>query len=193
MRDDDIATAGAYLLCQGLFAFAVGPTPAGDQLAVMRLGGHREAGETGAKCVAREVREEAGVQISLVNPPATYMATRTGSGAYRLERLDEGVQLTPAPLLVAPRVGGRQLSVTYLAVSREMPVPSGEVAGILLLDVPAVLRLARAPVTLGDFLESGGTALLRSAVNPALPLAPFAQLQILPQLLALHPDLPNLA
>jgi len=193
VRDHDITTAGAYLLCRGHFAFAVGPTPAGDRLAVIRLGGHREAGETTAQCVEREVQEEAGVRIALADPPATYLAARTGSGAFRLDRMEEGIGLTPAPLLVTPREDGRQFSVTYLAIADEVPVPSGEVAGILLLDVPAVHRLTRAPVTLGDFLACGGRAILRTPLNPALPLVPFAQLHILPQLLALHPDLPGLA
>lgn len=192
VRDDDIATAGVYLLCRGLLAFAVGPSPAGDRLAVIRLGGHREAGETAAQCVARELWEEAGVRISLLDPPATYRATPTGWGAYHLERLDPGASLAPAPLLVTPRERSGQHSVTYLAVPEEAPVPSSEVAGILLLDVSAVRLLTGTPITLGDFLATGGRAVLRAPLDPSLPLSPFAQLQILPQLLALHPDLPDL-
>ncbi len=58
---DQTATAGAYVLLDGRFPFIVGPTPDGDRLAVVRLGGHREAGESPWQCAAREVMEESGV------------------------------------------------------------------------------------------------------------------------------------
>lgn len=191
MQDDQVVTAGAFLLYEGLFAFAVGPTPAGDGLAVFRLGGHREPGETAAQCAVREVWEEAAVPCTLVEPPATYLMTSSTGGGHDLRPLNTRGEDSPAPLLVAPRSAGR--SVTYLAVTEQLPAPSAEVAGILLLDVPAIRRLTQAPVTLGEYCASGGRAVLRRPLDPALPLKPLAQLQILPLLLALHPNLTSRA
>jgi hypothetical protein len=44
-RFSAVATIGAYVMPDGRFPFVVGPTLQGDKLAVVRLGGHREAGE----------------------------------------------------------------------------------------------------------------------------------------------------
>lgn len=74
-------------------------------------------------------------------------------------------------------------------MTRRLATPSGEVAGILLLDEPAVRRLTRTPVTLGESCASGGRALLRRPLDPALTLRPLPQLQVPPPLLDLHPDL----
>jgi 8-oxo-dGTP pyrophosphatase MutT (NUDIX family) len=72
-----VATAGAYVLADGLVVFMVGPNRAGDRLGVVRLGGHREAGETSWTCAGREVLEEASVRIRPIPPPATYWGART--------------------------------------------------------------------------------------------------------------------
>src|SRR3954471_23730683 len=69
---DSVATAGAYIVLDGRFPFVLGTTPAGDRLAVVRVGGHREAGESPWQCAAREVLEEAGLSIQPIAPPATY-------------------------------------------------------------------------------------------------------------------------
>jgi len=197
--NDLVATAGAFLLYRGLFAFAVGPTPAGDGLAVFRLGGHRGPEETAAQCAVREIWEEAAVPCKLVAAPASYLLTPVPGGGHDLQPIDGGAWGPPAPLLVAQKVdaqqaGARQdgspkVSVTFLAVTPYLPTPAGEVAGILLLDEHAVRRLTSSSVTLGQFCASGGCALLQRSLDPALPLKPLAQLQILPRLLALHPDL----
>ena len=69
---DAVATAGAYFLVDGRFAFMLDPTPDGASLAVVRLGGRREPGETPWQCAEREVHEEAGLRISPRTPPCTY-------------------------------------------------------------------------------------------------------------------------
>src|SRR5688572_24731680 len=69
---DAVATSGAYFLVGGRFAFMIDPTPDGESMAVVRLGGRREAGETPWQCAEREVMEEAGLRISPRTPPCTY-------------------------------------------------------------------------------------------------------------------------
>ena len=61
-------TAGAYVLYDGyfLFMFGFGSKHKGNELGVIRFGGHREKGETVLQCVAREVREESSVDIAFI-------------------------------------------------------------------------------------------------------------------------------
>src|SRR3954464_12516001 len=69
---DEVATAGAYVLLDGRFPFMVGPTRDGDRLAVVRLGGHREAGESPWQGAARGWLGGSGLPIQAVAPPRTY-------------------------------------------------------------------------------------------------------------------------
>ncbi len=71
-----VITAGAYVLINGGLLFVIGPTPTGQRLAIVRLGGHCEAGETAWQCAAREVAEEASLVIRPCRPPATYWLDR---------------------------------------------------------------------------------------------------------------------
>lgn len=205
-------TAGAYVVLDGRFLFMMGPTESGDGLALVRLGGHLEPGESPEDAVRREVQEEASVSLRLLTPPATYWAEDWASdlrGGLRSIRWADGTggmgatggattaslqgvsaACSPAdPLLVMPRVKGGGLSVTYLALAEGSPRPGAEAQGIIFLEPTWVQRLSRDQVTLGQFLQAGGEAILRQGFDLGLLLLPFPQLQLLPQLLARHPDL----
>jgi hypothetical protein len=67
-----IVTAGVCVCVAGCFPFQVGPSASGETLGVVRLGGHREEGETAWQCAAREAFEEAHLQVLARQPPATY-------------------------------------------------------------------------------------------------------------------------
>jgi hypothetical protein len=51
MDPSKVVTAGAFVLGQRRIPFVVGPTPDHIGVAVIRLGGHREEGETPWECV----------------------------------------------------------------------------------------------------------------------------------------------
>jgi hypothetical protein len=88
-------------------------------------------------------------------------------------------------LVVAYRSAGQALlSLMYLAEADELPNPSAEVQGLLLLNANQIQRLCHAPVTLAQYLNEGGQARLRAEFNTSLVLEPFIQLRLLAQILA---------
>jgi hypothetical protein len=187
-----VATAGAYVVVDGLLPFVVGPTPVGGRLAVIRLGGHREPHETPWECAAREVREEASLTVCPVAPPTTYwLEPARDQSSLDAAGWPYPVAGDTAPILVAWRTEGgeRKYSLMYLAVAAGTPVPATETQGLLLLRRSDVLALVREPATLGEFLRSGGQAVLRAELPLDLPLEPFLQLRVLAALLDRHPDL----
>lgn len=187
-----VVTAGAYVVLDGRFPFMVGPTPRGDRLAVVRLGGHREGRETPWECAAREAREEAGLAIRPLAPPRTYWFRDGRDPAARApgDRRSAGLGAV-APLLVIQGSGARagRLMPMYLASAAGVAAPLAETRGLLLLSPTEVSRLARAPLTLDGYLRAGGRALLREDLPAHLPLEPFLQLRLLATLLERHPDL----
>ena len=188
-----ITTAGAYVLLDGRFVFMVGPTPRNDGLAVVRLGGHREAGETAWGCVVREVQEEASLAISPLTPPATYWLA-PGSAAETLAAgppPDEGVEGDAAPLLMVMGLGehAEPLSAMYLAHAIGKARPAHEARGLLLLSPNEVVRLVCTVATLDEYRQAGGLAILRDELPGHLPLEPYLQLRALAVLLVQHPNL----
>lgn len=179
-----MVTAGAYVTVDGYIPFAVGPTQDGMALAVIRLGGHRERGESSLACALRELWEEARLTIEPVQPPITYL-TQGAQGDRTPTSWSGAVQ----PLLVIQRPGGQRLNVMYLARSQGQPEPASETRGLLLLDRQAITWLCTAQPTLGQFLVAGGRAILREALAPHLSLCPGPQLLLLHRLLTLHPEL----
>jgi 8-oxo-dGTP pyrophosphatase MutT (NUDIX family) len=67
-----VIISGVYVRCSDYFPFQVGPTQTSETLGAVRLGGHREAHETGWECAAREAWEEASIRVTPLAPPATY-------------------------------------------------------------------------------------------------------------------------
>jgi len=186
-----VVTAGAYVVLAGRFPFMIGPTARGDALGVVRLGGHREPGETPWGCAAREVREEAGLRIQPIAPPATYWF-EDGDDPDALVPGDRPIGRGGATPLVAIRKGvgtARRLMPMYLARAVGEPQPLAETRGLLLLSPAEVCSLVATPTTLDQFLRAGGRALLRDSLPAHLPLEPFLRLRLLAALLARHPDL----
>lgn len=181
-----INTAGAYVRVNGLYPFALGSRPHNGRIPVIRLGGHREEHETGWQCAAREAREEANLHIEPLVPRATYLADG--------ERIEAGVEKiqwrhatdqAPVPLLVVAyrREGGVLLSLMYLAQADGPLTPSSEIKGLLLLKVRDIHRMCREPMTLSEYMNTGGQAILSAEFDASLALLPFAQLGLLSMIL----------
>jgi 8-oxo-dGTP pyrophosphatase MutT (NUDIX family) len=175
-----VVTAGVYIDCAGRIPFAFGPTPTGDALTVIRVGGHREPGEAPWETAVREAREETALAVTYVAPPATFLAARDLTLSPFAWDPDWG----PAPLLIVPRgtAPDSPINLMYLARANGSPTPADNVRGLLLLTPAQVQRLVRSPGTLAAFRQAGGQALLQQPVDESLPLVPAVQAQLLAML-----------
>ncbi|MFZ5827765.1 MAG: NUDIX domain-containing protein [Bacillota bacterium] len=182
-----VTTAGAFVWNDGRLVFMVGPTRSGDRLGVVRLGGHREEGESSLECALREVKEEASLAAELLRPPVTYYAgTPLPLPGRPLPTID-WPGATP-PVLVTERADG-SLAAIYLAVSHGQPAPAAEAEGLLLPDRAWLSRLCARPYTLREYEAGGGRAILRMPMSPVLPLEPSPQLRLFARILTVHTDL----
>ncbi|CAG7644367.1 NUDIX domain-containing protein [Paenibacillus allorhizosphaerae] len=186
ISSDSIVTAGVFIQCRGLFPFQVGPTKAGTTLGVVRIGGHREHGETGWQCAAREAFEEAAVRVFPIKPPATYWYEASSEPELTL---GDWPSDDVVPILVGMRQTSRQLTPIYLACSEDKPVPSTEAKALLLLSPGDIAAMVGSPPTLEQFMESGGQAVIKEDIPRHLRLEPFPQLRMLNALLQKHPEI----
>lgn len=185
-----INTAGAYVCINGFYVFALGIRPHNGYIPVVRLGGHRQENETAWQCAIREVHEEANVQIRPVLPTSTYL--------YDCDHLEKEFQEIPwqhepegkpAPILVGAycREDGLSLSLMYLAQADGLPTPSSEVKGLVLLGEAEIHHLCRGPMTLEQYLNRGGKAILSGDFDMKRVLEPFTQLRLLSRTLSMQP------
>ncbi|GGP11816.1 NUDIX hydrolase [Oceanobacillus neutriphilus] len=178
---ENVRTAGAYVLYNGLFVFQVGPTKNGGKLGVVRLGGHSEAGESPLETAEREVMEEAAMQINLVDSPVTYLLNNwdeTGSIIQPMEKIN--------PILIK---GNQEegFTVMYISFAESKPKPSSESKGILLLSPKEIEFICNHRITLNGLMQQSGQAILTEGFNKELILKPFPQLLFLSKLLKQEP------
>jgi 8-oxo-dGTP pyrophosphatase MutT (NUDIX family) len=187
-----INTAGAYVCIEGFYVFAVGILPYKGRIPIVRLGGHREGNETGWQCAVREVYEEANIQIHPISPQTTHLAewdTRD-SELQEIEWHPTSVQ-EPKPLLVVRYCGesDTHLSLMYLARAEGLPTPSSEVQGLVFLNRNDIHRLCTESITLEQYLDRGGKAMLNGGFDVRMDLEPFAQLRLLDKMLNVQSEI----
>jgi len=87
-------------------------------------------------------------------------------------------------LVVAYRREGKtSLSLMYLAQTDGFPTPTSEIKGLLLLKRKDIHKLCQEPITLEQYLDNGGKALLNHEFDKSLVLEPFIQLRLLSRIL----------
>jgi 8-oxo-dGTP pyrophosphatase MutT (NUDIX family) len=185
-------TAEAYVCIGKLMPFMIGTTADGESLAVVRLGGHREAGETPWQCAVREALEEASLTITAITTLASFWLQSSNEPTEIVEQRWHGTEDDDVPpiLVVADnRTTPGRRSVMYVARAESLPTPSHEAMGLLLLTADEVKKIVRGGMSLGAFLDAGGQALLRTPLSRDLVLEPFLQLSVLSQLLADFPKI----
>lgn len=186
-----INTAGAYVSVNGLYLFTIGDQPYHGRIPVVRLGGHREEQETGWQCAVREVYEEAKLRIKLLIPQTTFLfdEDHIETDLKRIRWQHETNQENTPLLVVAYRRDGRTLlSLMYLAQTDDFPTPSSEVKGLLLLEKENIHRLCQESLTLEQYLNSGGQAILKDEFDKSLILEPFIQLRLLSRILSMQSE-----
>jgi len=185
-----INTAGAYIYVNGLYLFAIGIKPHNECIPVVRVGGHQEGCETAWECAQREALEETNLNIRPQFPESTYV--------YDWDHVDnepERIQWQPvichepAPFLVITHRRDKltTLSIMYCAEAHGIPSPSSEVKGLVLLTEAEVHRQCQETVTLKEFLDTGGKAILNGNFDRNRVLEPFAQLRLLSRILTAQP------
>ncbi|PGS93792.1 NUDIX hydrolase [Bacillus cereus] len=179
----NVRTSGAYVLYKNLFVFQVGPTSKGDPLGVVRLGGHKEDNETAVETAKREVKEEAAIDITILNSPRTYYKENWNALSKKVIVEDE-----VEPILIINGPDGN-LSIMYVAYSEIQPKPSSETNGLLLLSLKDIELICTGKITLNDFINQGGVTILKEKMNKELVLQPFPQLIFLAELLKEDPTL----
>jgi hypothetical protein len=179
----NIRTSGAYVLYKGLFVFQVGPTKEGDKPGVVRLGGHREDNETALDTAKREVFEEAQVDITLFNPNTTFYLSDWNAKPSKVI-LNEPV----SPILIE---GNEEspYTIMYLSNTSNLPTPSSESQGLLLLSPTNVQLICRNKISLSDYTKLNGVCIIKSEIDMNLILQPFPQLLFLSRLLNMETEL----
>jgi hypothetical protein len=192
IQSASINTAGAYVCLNGYYVFTLGIEPHNGRIPIVRLGGHREGNETGWQCAVREALEEASLRIKPILPPATYLCAGDNLDA-ELARIQwpHKPEQEPVPFLVVTHRRDEKiiLSLMYLAHADGIPAPSSEVKGLILLDGTEIQRLCQGPITLHQYLDSGGRAILKAGFDLSLILEPFAQLRLLSRILSPEPEI----
>jgi len=181
-----INTAGAYVTFEGLYVFVIGTKLHNNQIPIIRLGGHCEESETGWQCAEREALEEAKLKIKPFLPQATYLFDweNLEKEPQNIEWRHENEQTHIPCLVVTDRRGAETtLSLMYLANADRLPTPSSEVKGLLLLQEAETHRICQERITLQQYLDSGGKAIMTDKFDTSLFLEPFAQLRLLSKLL----------
>ncbi|MED4582339.1 NUDIX hydrolase [Brevibacillus choshinensis] len=188
ISNEVIVTAGVYVMVNGRFPFQIGPNRAGTALGIVRLGGHREGEETGWQCALREAFEEATLQITAVKPPATYWY-ETASSDTPSVFTEEWPEDEIEPILVGRHLNRNHMTPIYLAVSRDTPVPANETKGLLLLSPSEISRVITKGMTLKQYVQAGGKAIIHEELPMNGRLEPFPHLKLLHWVLKQHPDL----
>ena len=191
IRHARINTAGAYVCIHGYYLFAIGIQRPNGHIPIIRLGGHRERYETGWQCAAREVFEEANLQIAPLLPRTSYVSDwdHTDEDLQEIQWQNK-IEPEPVPLLVVTysRDADTHFSLMYLAHADGLPEASSEVKGLLLVTKEEVHLLCQESLTLHQYLSRGDKAIMDGEFDPKLVLEPFAQLRLLSRLLSIQSE-----
>ena len=183
--------AGSYVIVNGRMAFQMGLTPDKSDLAIVRLGGHREGNETSWECAQREVFEESHMKITPLVPSMTFQCPKTTLDTeIILEPIENyrAPEEQPCPLIIGRHDTIHSVTAMFLATSDDDPIPSMETQALMLLTRNDVLRLCTETITLEEYQSSGGKVLFGQQVNSKLPLKPFGQLVMLSMILERYPN-----
>lgn len=185
LQNARINTAGVYVCINGLYVFAIGIRSHNGHIPIVRLGGHREEHETGWQCAVREVYEEANLHIKPLLTQTTYLSYWDQIEELQEIQWQKSIEQEPSPVLVVlyHREESTHLSLMFLVEAEGTPTPSSEVKGLLLLTEQEIHRLCKEPLTLTEYLNEGGQAILNAEFDKSLVLEPFAQLRLLSRIL----------
>ena len=176
----DVNTAGVLLREAGRFVFCYGPHASGG-IYVLRIGGHRETGESPWACAVREAREEA---AAVVHQIPAHVSVQTNGMHGRIDTLSwpavvEGYP-QERPLVVGGSVEpGAEKSTLFLAETTDVSHPSGEVFGLAKLTAEQVVEVARVSLTFATIEDSAESQHPNTRIPGNTPLVVSSHLRAL--------------
>ena len=154
-------TVGSFILYQDTLAFMIGPDNSGEKLGVMRIGGHIEANEKLLQALEREIKEEASVEVKLLNSPCTFYKTNWDDANYY--EITNDIVWDTKPLII---VGDKSRSTAvFLSYTEEEPKPSSEACGIIFLKETDIKAICLKKLCLKDFIDNGGKFIQQKEID----------------------------
>lgn len=188
MNDHKFVTAGVLVRVGDRYPFEVGPDKTGKNIGVVRVGGHIERGETPWECAVREAKEEAVLDVSYIRPPATYQVD-LDKDPTQMERVIWDVDTFGCEPPVMVRKFGDSASAIFLASSQDLPNPGSATRGLLLLSLSDIALLQQEKMTLTEFVERGGQAIISEpAFDFDMPLRVSDIVFSLSWIVKVHPE-----
>lgn len=129
------------------------------------------------------MEEEASMDITILNSPTTYYKEYWNAQSKKLKVENE---VNPILIIDSP---DESLSIMYIAYSKMLPKPSSETNGLLLLSLNDIELICTGKITLNNYINQGGVAILKEKMDKELILQPFPQLMFLSELLKEDPVL----
>jgi 8-oxo-dGTP pyrophosphatase MutT (NUDIX family) len=150
-----IEQCGVLLREADRYVFCYGPHNASNGVYVLRIGGHREPGESAWESAAREAREEASAVVRQI-PSEVSVQTIGGRGVdCTITTLSQPAVLEEYPderPLVVGRLSASSpiMSTLFLAETDDESRPSNEVFGLVKLTGEEVIEVARGKSTFSE-------------------------------------------
>jgi 8-oxo-dGTP pyrophosphatase MutT (NUDIX family) len=189
--DHKFVTAGIWIRVGDRFPFEVGPDKTGEKIGVVRVGGHIEEGETPWECAVREAKEEAVLDILYTKPPATYRVD-LDKDPTQMEKIIWDVDEVGCEQPIMVRTFGDSASAIFLASSQGLPMPGPTTRGLLLLSLSDIALLQQEKMTLTEFVEKGGQAIISEPTfDFDMPLHVSDIVFALSRIVNVHPELNN--
>lgn len=167
-------TVGAIAIYDGRLAFMVGPNKAGNELGIVRFGGHIEEGEYYLDALQRELMEEISISGNIIDSVKTYHIRNWDDKVDIEIEFDGG---SPRPFFVK----GDEIITTavFIVELREKPIPSSETHGIIYLNKEQIVDICNNKMTLNDFIKGSGIVDMQKKVNYNLQLKAGIHLQLI--------------
>lgn len=182
---DHLKTVGSFVLYQNTLAFMIGPDKSGEKLGIVRLGGHIEENENYLQALKREIKEEASINIKLIDLPSCFYKKSWDERDYY--EITENIPWEIKPLIIT----GDTISSTavFLAYTEELPKPSSEAYGIIFLKENDIKDICRKKLCLNDFLKNGGKLIQQKEIDYGMEMRAGVHLTFLNRLMEQGNDL----
>jgi hypothetical protein len=175
----NLRTIGAFILYQDTLVFMIGPDYSGRRLGIIRLGGHIESEENYLDALNREIKEEASIEVKLVNSTHTYYMSNWLEESYI--DITNQVSLDIKPLVIVKDVAPS--TAIFLAYADSEPKPASEASGLIFLKLNELRSILKKHIKLKEFISNGGKVIINKKLDENLEIAAGVHLHFLYKLI----------